>query len=308
MAGPARRRRREQPLRSSPWTPAGSRSRRRFSKSAAAWHAPDAGGVEPLARAGGRSPCLRCWPPPVGWPFLVEHRPPSLGDLQPVATCGRHTIRFSPHPRSGKDIAAQLRARGLEQRHKDRGDDDCISTTVGDVRARNASFVLSSTSGRQPTTTSRKPFMSRLQSAHFDYAFDYRPSASTGPTRLILDLRTHLRPLRRRQRPASAFTPGHTYGHMSLICRLKDRDLVDRGRRDLHPRPARSTRRASTPEDRTRGDALEQGLQEALQAPVPAGRDHPRARPGGLGLARRPLRVARASLQLAARSSWRPAA
>ena len=252
-------------------------------------------------------------PPPVGGAVPGRHGPTPVGDLasRPRTSAASSPASPSPNLEAGKDIAAQLRSRGLEakdiktvvmthmhfdhtsamselgQRHlhplgaRVGGGDDHLAAVHARLRARRTSTTRSTTA----------------------------PSASTGPTS------TRTRPSgapstsSATAASASRSRPGHTHGHMSLICRLKDRDLVIAGDAiytlgqldDAAPPPR--------PEDPHTWRRSAAGAQ-ALQAPVPPGRDHPRARPGGLGGARRPLRVSLLSLSSssAARSSWRPAA
>ena len=78
-------------------------------------------------------------------------------------------------------------------------------------------------------TTDSRPFLRGYRHEHFDYAFDYRTLsydsdaissyATFGRTfDLFGDGSVRL-----------ASTPGHSAGHQSVICRLRDRDLVIAG-------------------------------------------------------------------------------
>ena len=170
--------------------------------------------------------------------FLIRH--PSAGailvdtGLHPsIATDGKENFggmgnRFGkPTLAAGEDVPAQLRGRGL-----DPGEIPVVVMTHMHIDHTSAisefpqsTFVVSETeweaaaSGSQPTLNGyRRP--------HFDYAFDYRTVdfdragidsyASFGRTfDLFADGSIHL-----------AFTPGHSAGHMSVVCRLEQDDFV----------------------------------------------------------------------------------
>jgi len=170
--------------------------------------------------------------------FLIRH--PSAGailvdtGLHPsIATDGKENFgrlgdRFGkPQLQVGEDVPAQLRERGLDpgeipvvvMTHLHSDHTSAISEFP------QATFVVSATEweegagGSQPTLNGYRP-------AHIDYAFDYRTVdfdragidsyASFGRTfDLFGDGSIRL-----------AFTPGHSPGHMSVICHLKQRDFV----------------------------------------------------------------------------------
>jgi N-acyl homoserine lactone hydrolase len=88
-----------------------------------------------------------------------------------------------------------------------------------------STFVVSETEWKA-ATTGALPILNAYRRQHFDYAFDYRTVdfdrggidsySSFGRTfDLFGDGSIHL-----------AFTPGHTVGHMSVVCRLKEHDFV----------------------------------------------------------------------------------
>ena len=173
--------------------------------------------------------------------FLVTH--PSAGHFvvdtglhpsvtsKPSANMGRLVARFGrPELEPGEDLPAQLRARGIDSRS--------ISTVVmthlhfdhasGMAEFAGASFVLSEREWEAATTASR-PVFQGYRPAQYDYAFDYRTIDFDGPTvgsyasfgrtfDLFGDGSVRL-----------AYTPGHSAGHQSVICRLRDRDLVIAG-------------------------------------------------------------------------------
>jgi glyoxylase-like metal-dependent hydrolase (beta-lactamase superfamily II) len=89
----------------------------------------------------------------------------------------------------------------------------------------NSTFVVSETEW-QAATHGSSPMLEGYRRSHFDYAFDYRTVdfhrgdvdsyASFGRTfDLFGDGSLRL-----------AYTPGHSAGHMSVICRLEKRDFV----------------------------------------------------------------------------------
>ncbi len=170
--------------------------------------------------------------------YLVRH--PSAGailvdtGLHPsVATDSRENFgrlgkRFGkPTLEPGEDAPAQLRKRGVDpgeipvvvmtHLHLDH------SSAISEFP--QAAFVISEDEWKA-ASVGPKPLANGYRRAHFDYAFDYRTVdfnrgtvdsyASFGRTfDLFGDSSVRL-----------AFTPGHSAGHMSVICRLKERDFV----------------------------------------------------------------------------------
>jgi N-acyl homoserine lactone hydrolase len=168
---------------------------------------------------------------PSAGPFLVDTGLHPSVTSKPVANLGRIVTRFShPNLEAGKDIAAQLRARGLEAKD--------IKTVVmthmhfdhtsAMSELGNASFILSEPEWEAATTTSR-PFMHGYNSSHFDYAFDYRTISFDGPNVDSYSTFGRTFDLFGDGSVRLAFTPGHTHGHMSVICHLSERDLVIAG-------------------------------------------------------------------------------
>jgi len=170
--------------------------------------------------------------------FLVRH--PSAGailvdtGLHPsIATDGRENFggllsRFGkPTLEPGEDAPAQLRQRGLEpseipvvvMTHLHLDHTSAISEFP------NSTFVVSETEW-QAATHGPNPLLNGYRRAHFDFAFEYRTIdfdranvdsyATFGRTfDLFGDGSLRL-----------AFTPGHSAGHISVICRLEQRDFV----------------------------------------------------------------------------------
>jgi glyoxylase-like metal-dependent hydrolase (beta-lactamase superfamily II) len=170
--------------------------------------------------------------------FLIRH--PSAGavlvdtGLHPsIATDGKENFgglaaRFgNPSLEAGEDVPAQLRKRGLEpseipvvvmtHMHLDH------SSAISEFP--NSTFVLSETEWDAAATGTR-PLLNGYHRAHFDYAFDYRTidfnragidSYATFGRAFDLFGDGSIR---------LASTPGHSAGHMSVICHLKERDFV----------------------------------------------------------------------------------
>jgi len=170
--------------------------------------------------------------------FLIRH--PSAGailvdtGLHPsIATGPRENFGSlsarigKPTLEAGEDVPAQLRKRGLSpgevpivvMTHLHSDHTSAISEFP------QSTFVVSETEWKAATQGSN-PTLNAYRRAHFDYAFDYRTVsfdragidsyASFGRAfDLFGDGSIHL-----------AFTPGHSPGHMSVVCRLKERDFV----------------------------------------------------------------------------------
>lgn len=170
--------------------------------------------------------------------FLIRH--PSAGailvdtGLHPsIATDGRENFgslanRFGkPSLEPGEDVPAQLRAKGL-----DPGEIPIVVMTHLHLDHTSAisefprsTFVVSATEWEAATSGS-KPTLNGYRRAHFDYAFEYRTVdfdrggidsyATFGRTfDLFGDGSVRL-----------AYTPGHSAGHISVVCRLAERDFV----------------------------------------------------------------------------------
>jgi N-acyl homoserine lactone hydrolase len=179
--------------------------------------------------------------PPIRIPipaFLVRH--PSAGAIlvdtgfhPSIATDGRENLGRvasrlgKPTLEPGEDVPARLRERGIEpaevplvvMTHMHLDHTSAISEFP------NSTFVVSEPEWEDATTGSQ-PLLNGYRRSHFDFAFEYRTVdfdrggvdsyATFGRTfDLLGDGSVRL-----------AFTPGHSAGHMSLICRLKKRDFV----------------------------------------------------------------------------------
>jgi N-acyl homoserine lactone hydrolase len=168
---------------------------------------------------------------PVAGPFLVDTGLHASIAAKPAANLGRTIARFShPEVEPGQDLPAQMRARGVDPKtiklvvmthlHFDH--------SSGMAEFPQATFLVTEDEWHA-ATTDRRPFLRGYRPAHYDYAFDYRTLsydsdavssyATFGRTfDLFGDGSVRL-----------ASTPGHSAGHQSLICRLRDRDLVIAG-------------------------------------------------------------------------------
>ncbi|HEU5254057.1 MAG TPA: N-acyl homoserine lactonase family protein [Solirubrobacterales bacterium] len=170
--------------------------------------------------------------------FLIRH--PSAGAIlvdtglhpsiatEPRQNFGRLAARSGkPTLAAGEDVPSQLRERGLET-----GEIPIVVMTHLHLDHTSAisefpssTFVVSEAEW-QAAAHDLNPLLNGYRRAHFDYAFEYRTIdfdranidsyASFGRTfDLFGDGSIHL-----------AFTPGHSPGHMSVICRLAERDFV----------------------------------------------------------------------------------
>src|SRR4249920_3806507 len=169
--------------------------------------------------------------------FLIRH--PNAGailvdtGLHPsIATDGKEnfgglaTRVANPDLATGEDVPAQLRKRGLDpgeipvvvMTHLHLDHASAISEFP------NSAIVVSETEWRSAATDS--PLLNGYRRRHFDYAFDYRTvdfdrggidsySSFGRCFDLFGDGSIRL-----------AYTPGHSAGHMSVICHLKERDFV----------------------------------------------------------------------------------
>lgn len=170
--------------------------------------------------------------------FLIRH--PNAGAIlvdtglhpsvatDPSENFGSLATRFAEVTLApGEDVPSQLRKRGLEpgeipvvvmtHLHMDH------SSAISEFP--NSTFVLSETEWRFASGSGGSA-QNGYRRSHFDYAFEYRTIdfdraninsyASFGRTfDLFGDGSIRL-----------AFTPGHSAGHMSVICRLAQRDFV----------------------------------------------------------------------------------
>jgi N-acyl homoserine lactone hydrolase len=200
-------------------------------------------------RTGGRLEALRTFGigvPRSRWPYvpcpayLIRH--PSAGPFlvdtglhpsvaaKPAANLGR-MLAWGSRPRleAGEDLPSQLRARDIDAR-----DVKLVVMThlhfdhaSGMAEFPGATFVLSEDEWIAATTDGR-PLLQGYRPEHYDYVFDYR---TVGFREGIESYSTFARTfdLFGDGSVRLAFTPGHSAGHTSVICRLRDRDLVIAG-------------------------------------------------------------------------------
>jgi N-acyl homoserine lactone hydrolase len=188
-----------------------------------------------LARAISSSKAAESVPVPA---FLIHH--PSAGPilvdtgLHPsIASGGKENFgglanRFGrPSLEPGEDVPSQLRAKGIEPRQ--------VATVVmthlhldhsSAISEFPDSTIVVSAAEWQDAAHGSKPSLNGYRRAHFDLAFEYRTVdfdgeeigsyATFGRTfDLFGDGSVRL-----------AFTPGHSAGHCSVICRLAGADFV----------------------------------------------------------------------------------
>lgn len=173
--------------------------------------------------------------------FLITH--PGAGSVvvdtglhpsvtsRPAANLGRIISAFGkPELGPGEDLPAQLRSRGLDAKD--------IRTVVmthlhfdhasGMAEFGDSAFIVSKPEWLAATSGSQ-PFLHGYRPAQYDYAFDYRTIDFDGPTVDSYATFGRTFDLFGDGSVRLAFTPGHTDGHQSVVCRLRERDLVIAG-------------------------------------------------------------------------------
>jgi glyoxylase-like metal-dependent hydrolase (beta-lactamase superfamily II) len=164
--------------------------------------------------------------------FLVDCGLHASVASKPVENLGRIMGAKTANPvvEPGEDLPAQLRSRNVDPKrlklvvmthlHFDH--------SSGMSQFPGATFVISELEWIAATTDSR-PFLRGYRPVHYDYAFDYRTLSYD--TDAISSYATFGRTfdLFGDGSVRLASTPGHSAGHQSLICRLRDRDLVIAG-------------------------------------------------------------------------------
>jgi glyoxylase-like metal-dependent hydrolase (beta-lactamase superfamily II) len=173
--------------------------------------------------------------------FLIHH--PNAGPLlvdtglhpsvaaHPSANLGRLVTSFAkPRMGPGEDLPAQLRSRGLEP--KDIG--TVVMThlhfdhTSGMSEFPHSTFIVTDTEW-EAATTDMRPFLRGYRPSHFDYVFDYRTLSYEGDSVSSYSTFGRTFDLFGDGSVRLAFTPGHSAGHQSVICRLAERDFVIAG-------------------------------------------------------------------------------
>lgn len=168
---------------------------------------------------------------PTAGPFLVDtglH--PSVAS-KPDENLGRLVTNLGrPELEPGQDLPAQLRSRGIDPKsirlvvmtHLHLDHSSGMSEFPG------AMFVLTEEEWQAATTESR-PLANGYRDAHYDYAFDYRTLSYSGEQISSYSTFGRTFDLFGDGSVRLAYTPGHSAGHQSVICRLRDRDLVIAG-------------------------------------------------------------------------------
>lgn len=168
---------------------------------------------------------------PTAGPFLVDtglH--PSVAS-DPVENLGRLVSSFSkPRLAPGDDLPAQLRSRGLET-----GDIGTVvmthlhfDHTSGMSEFPNSTFIVTDAEW-EAATTDMRPMLRGYRPSHYDYVFDYRTLSYEGPGITSYSTFARTFDLFGDGSVRLAFSPGHSAGHQSVICRLGERDLVISG-------------------------------------------------------------------------------
>lgn len=167
---------------------------------------------------------------PTAGPFLVDTGLHGSVAAKPSANLGR-TVSWAARPRldDGMDLPSQLRERGVD--HREIGlvvmTHLHLDHASGMAEFPGATFVLSEAEWEDATSGGR-PLLRGYEPRHYDYAFDYRTvSYSVGVQSYSTFGRTF--DLFGDGSVRLAYTPGHSAGHQSVICRLRDRDLVIAG-------------------------------------------------------------------------------
>jgi N-acyl homoserine lactone hydrolase len=155
-------------------------------------------------------------------PSIAEGSSENMGRLANLYT----SFRLEP----GSDIPAQLRARGVDPReiavvvmtHLHSDHTSCVSEFP------SSTFVVSALEW-QAATTDPRPILRGYRPKHFDYVFDWRTVDFDAPGISSYSTFGRTLDLFGDGTVRLAFTPGHTAGHQSVICRLQERDFVIAG-------------------------------------------------------------------------------
>jgi glyoxylase-like metal-dependent hydrolase (beta-lactamase superfamily II) len=168
---------------------------------------------------------------PTAGPFLVDTGLHSSVIAKPAANLGRLVSWYGrPELEPGEELPARLRERGIDPRSIDL----VVMTHLhfdhssGMAEFAGSKFLVTAPEWKAASTQSQ-PLLHGYRHAHYDYAFDYRtldyddaPIGSYASFARTFDLFGD-------GSVRLAFTPGHSQGHQSVICRLRDRDLVIAG-------------------------------------------------------------------------------
>jgi N-acyl homoserine lactone hydrolase len=168
---------------------------------------------------------------PTAGPFLVDTGLHPSVAAKPVANLGRIVTRFA-RPRLEPDDAlpVQLRARGVDPHEVNL----VVMTHLhldhssGMAEFPRATFIVTDDEWHDATTEGR-PLLRGYRPAHYDYVFDYRTLSYDGPGITSYASFGRTFDLFGDGSVRLASSPGHSAGHQSVICRLRDRDLLIAG-------------------------------------------------------------------------------
>lgn len=168
---------------------------------------------------------------PQAGPVLVDTGLHPSVATQPSANLGRLAAGFAkPRMSVGEDLPAQLRSRGLET--KDVGlvimTHLHLDHTSGMSEFPGSTFVVTGAEW-EAATTDLRPLLRGYRPAHYDYVFDYRTLSYEGEGITSYSTFGRTFDLFGDGSVRLASTPGHSAGHQSVICHLRDRDLVIAG-------------------------------------------------------------------------------
>jgi N-acyl homoserine lactone hydrolase len=168
---------------------------------------------------------------PTAGPVLVDTGLHPSVSAKPRENLGRMYAWFSkPRLGPGEDVPAQLRTRSLDAKqirlvvmthlHEDHAS--------GMSEFPNSTFIVSAAEWHA-ATTERRPLLHGYRRAQYDYVFDYRTLNYSGDRVTSYSTFGRTFDLFGDGSVRLAYTPGHSAGHQSVICRLRDRDFVIAG-------------------------------------------------------------------------------
>jgi N-acyl homoserine lactone hydrolase len=168
---------------------------------------------------------------PTAGPFLVDTGLHPSVTAKPQANLGRVAAHFArPRLAPEEALPAQLRARGVDPH-------DIAHVVMTHLHVDHASgmaefptatFILTEAEWHSATTLPR-PISQGYRTAHYDYVFDYRTLNYTGAGITSYSSFGNTFDLFGDGSVRLASTPGHSAGHQSVICRLRERDFVIAG-------------------------------------------------------------------------------
>ncbi len=168
---------------------------------------------------------------PTAGPLLVDTGLHSSIVAKPVANLGRQLASYArPRLEPHETLPAQLRERGLDARQIRL----CVLTHMhydhvsALAEMPKATFIVTEAEWKAATTQAR-PLLQGYRPQTYNYAFDYRTLSYSGESVSSYSTFGRTFDLFGDGSVRLASTPGHSLGHQSVICRLRDRDLVIAG-------------------------------------------------------------------------------